>query len=149
MGIMVPNDQNMFPAPQENRKCQLCCQKQNIYTLETCYSHWGPCCAVSMPIQVVKMLGIERTFTSCPNMAGGIRHADHVAASIRTSWQSLRFFTRDTREQNVMWTDCVFIEKPSQVHERRNSLCKWSFVTPLSIKWGLCLARFSCLCWEA
>jgi hypothetical protein len=24
------------------------------------------------------------------NMAGGIRHADHVAPSIRTSWQSLR-----------------------------------------------------------
>jgi hypothetical protein len=23
-------------------------------------------------------------------MAGGIRHADHVAPSIRTSWQSLR-----------------------------------------------------------
>jgi hypothetical protein len=24
------------------------------------------------------------------NTAGGIRHADHVAPSIRTSWQSLR-----------------------------------------------------------
>jgi hypothetical protein len=41
-----------------------------------------------------KVMGLERgplsLVSTTENTAGGIRHADHVAPSIRKSWQSLR-----------------------------------------------------------